>query len=68
MRCSPFQNQRLFVQAVRNNVCHSEARVFKRGLPPPSSCKTALFFTAFETIDVEFELSDTHREHYYIVY
>lgn len=44
MRCSPFQKQRLFVRAVRNNVCHSEAYVFKRGLPPSSSCKTALFY------------------------
>lgn len=43
MRCSPFQKQWLFVRAVRNNVCHSEACVFKRGLPPSSSCKTALF-------------------------
>lgn len=44
MHCSPFQKQRLFVRAVRNNVCHSEACVFKRGLPPSGPCKTALFY------------------------
>lgn len=30
MRCSLFQKQRLFVRAVRNNLCHSEACASKK--------------------------------------